>query len=184
MKAFVPLSTAAMQLIAVMAFAQGNNVVDPSQVAEAPHGLQVAQGQTAPAASETPAPADGKASRQKRRAANSELNKAGEFSRGGSSDAPERQKPLLAPTQETTSQDRSAVRAERRAEGAEAARGPQMGEGQVAPTARETPAWADRKASGQQRRAANSELNKAGELSRGGNSDAPEKQKPLPAPRP
>jgi hypothetical protein len=123
MKLFVPLSIAATQLVAVMAFAQGNNTVDPSQ---------------------------GKA----------------------------------RPTQETTSQERSAARAERRVEGAEAARGPQVAEGQTMPTARETPDRSDRKAANKQRRAANSDLNKAGKFSRGGSGDAPENQKPLLEPRP
>lgn len=109
MKLFVTLSIAATQLVAVMAFAQGNNTVDPSQ---------------------------GKA----------------------------------RPTQETTSQERSTARAERKVEGAEAARGPQIAEGQTAPTARETPARADRKASNQKRREANSELNKEGALPRGGSN--------------
>jgi len=109
MKLFVPLSIAAMQLVAVTAFAQGNNTVDPAQ---------------------------GKA----------------------------------RPTEATTPQQRSAARAERKVEGADAARGPQIAEGQTMPTARETPARSTRKAANKERRAANTELNKAGALPRGGNN--------------
>ena len=109
MNLFAPLTLAALQLVAVAAYAQGNNTVDPSQ---------------------------GKA----------------------------------RATQETTSQERSAARAERKAEGAAAARGPQIAEGQSTPTARETPAQSDRKEASKKRRAANSELNKAGALPRGGNN--------------
>lgn len=73
-------------------------------------------------------------------------------------------------TPATTSQERSAARAERKVEGAEAARGPQIAEGQSMPTARETPDRADRKISNAERRAANAQLNKAGLLPRGGNN--------------
>ena len=109
MKLLVPLSIAAMQLVSVNAFAQGNNTVDPSQ---------------------------GKA----------------------------------RATPPTTSQERSSARAERKVEGADAARGPQISEGQPMPTERATPARADRKAANKKRRAANSQLNKEGALPRGGNN--------------
>ena len=82
------------------------------------------------------------------------------------------------PTAPTTPAERSEARGERRGEGAAAARGPQIGEGQSQPTAAPKVSREDRKAANAKRRAATREANKAGQLSRGGNTDAPERQKP------
>ncbi|RZL86558.1 MAG: hypothetical protein EOP82_29490 [Variovorax sp.] len=82
------------------------------------------------------------------------------------------------PTAKTTPSERSEARGERRTEGAEAARGPQMGEGDPLPTAKPKVSAADRKSATEKRRAENRAANKAGELPRGGNADAPERQKP------
>ena len=81
------------------------------------------------------------------------------------------------PTARTTPAERSEARTDRRATGGEAARGPQMGEAQANPvTAPSKPPRADRKAAASQRRAANAAANKEGQFSRGGNTDAPERQ--------
>jgi hypothetical protein len=82
------------------------------------------------------------------------------------------------PVAKQTTASRAAGHAERKATGQEAAHGPQMGEGQSEPTATPKVSSADRKAANAKRRATVAEANKAGELSRGGNPDAPEKQKP------
>jgi hypothetical protein len=82
------------------------------------------------------------------------------------------------PVAKQTPDSRAAGRAERKTTGQEAARGPQIGEGQSEPTAAPKVSRADRKAANAQRRAAAREANKTGELARGGNADAPEKQKP------
>ena len=76
------------------------------------------------------------------------------------------------PTQETTSEERAAARSERRVEGGEAARGPQIGEAQTTPAAGPSPTVPreDRKAANEKRRAANSKANKAGDLPRGGSN--------------
>ncbi|MGO4391697.1 hypothetical protein AB4Z46_10125 [Variovorax sp. M-6] len=82
------------------------------------------------------------------------------------------------PTARTTPTERSEARTERRATGHKAARGPQMGEGQANPVAAPSQPRAERRAAASKRRAANTASNKAGQLPRGGNSDAPERQKP------
>lgn len=82
------------------------------------------------------------------------------------------------PTARTTPAERSEARTERRATGRKAARGPQMGEGQANPVTAPSQPRAERRAAASKRRAANTAANKAGQLPRGGNSDAPERQKP------
>ena len=81
------------------------------------------------------------------------------------------------PTAPTTATERSAARDARKTTGKQAARGPQMGEGQSQPVAGPKVASADRKTAASQRQAANRAANKAGQFSRGGNNDAPERQK-------
>jgi hypothetical protein len=81
------------------------------------------------------------------------------------------------PMAKQTPAERAAGRTERQTTGQEAARGPQMGEGQSIPAPTAKVSRKDRKAANAQRRATVAEANKAGELSRGGSSDAPEKQK-------
>lgn len=81
------------------------------------------------------------------------------------------------PTAPTTKSERTEARSARKAAGAKAARGPQIGEGQVQPVTGPKVSSADRKAAASKRRAANRAANQAGQLSRGGNNDAPEKQK-------
>ncbi|MDM0026186.1 hypothetical protein [Variovorax saccharolyticus] len=80
------------------------------------------------------------------------------------------------PTARTTPAERSDARTERRATGREAARGPQMGEAQANPVTAPSKPRADRKAAASKRRAANATANKQGQFSRGGNTDAPERQ--------
>ena len=70
------------------------------------------------------------------------------------------------------------ARTDRRAAGGQAARGPQMGEGQANPLTAPSQPRAERKAATAKRRSANAAANKAGKFSRGGNADAPERQKP------
>ncbi|KQX24439.1 hypothetical protein ACCC97_15415 [Variovorax sp. Varisp85] len=81
------------------------------------------------------------------------------------------------PTAPTTKAERAEARKERRADGAAAARGPQMQEGEVRPTTAPKMSREERRAAAAKRRAANREAMKAGQLSRGGSNDAPEKQK-------
>lgn len=81
------------------------------------------------------------------------------------------------PSARTTLQERSSARSARKVQGADAARGPQLGEGPGKPAARPALAAGDRKDAAARRRAVNSAANKAGQFSRGGNGDAPEKQK-------
>jgi hypothetical protein len=88
------------------------------------------------------------------------------------------------PTSKTTPTERGDARGERRVDGGEAARGPQMGEGESKPAAKAKLSREERRAAAEQRRAANRAANKAGELPRGGSGDAPEMQKPLLSPRP
>ncbi|MFM9925218.1 hypothetical protein VLK31_19655 [Variovorax sp. H27-G14] len=85
------------------------------------------------------------------------------------------------PTQATSPTERRDARAARRRTGVGAARGAQPGEGASEPE-RDAPlpprfSAAERKAAALQRSQANSAANKAGRFSRGGNGDAPEKQK-------
>jgi hypothetical protein len=87
------------------------------------------------------------------------------------------------PTPGTGATERAAARSARKVEGGEAARGPQIGEGDSKPEARAGLSSEERRAATVKRRAANRAANKAGEFARGGSTDAPEKQKPLPAPR-
>lgn len=81
------------------------------------------------------------------------------------------------PSAPTTRAERTEARKERRADGAAAARGPQMQEGEVRPTTAPKMSRADRRAAAEKRRAANRAAMKSGQLSRGGSGDAPEKQK-------
>lgn len=81
------------------------------------------------------------------------------------------------PVAPTTPAERSEARGERKTTGAAAARGPQIGEGQSQPTAAPKVSREDRKAANAKRRASTGQANKSGELSRGGNTDAPEQQK-------
>lgn len=80
------------------------------------------------------------------------------------------------PVAPTTRAERSEARGERKEAGAAAARGPQIGEGQPQPTAAPKVPREERKAAHAKRRAATREANQAGQLSRGGNADAPERQ--------
>jgi len=80
------------------------------------------------------------------------------------------------PTAPTTPAERSEARGERKEAGAAAARGPQIGEGQPQPAAAPKVSREDRKAANAKRRASTGQANKAGQLSRGGNTDAPERQ--------
>ncbi|MBB3178668.1 hypothetical protein [Variovorax sp. Sphag1AA] len=82
------------------------------------------------------------------------------------------------PVAPTTPAERSEARGERKDAGAAAARGPQIGEGQAQPTTAPKVSRSDRKSANAKRRAATKQANQAGELSRGGNTDAPERQKP------
>jgi len=82
------------------------------------------------------------------------------------------------PVARTTPAERSEARTDRRATGSNAARGPQMGEGQANPVTAPSQPRADRRSAAAKRRAANSAANKEGKFSRGGNNDAPERQKP------
>jgi hypothetical protein len=70
------------------------------------------------------------------------------------------------------------ARTDRRAAGGQAARGPQMGEAQANPLTAPSQPRAEREAAGAQHRSANAAANKQGSFSRGGNADAPERQKP------
>ena len=79
------------------------------------------------------------------------------------------------PAAKTTKAERSAARGERKTTGAEAARGPQMGEGQSEPEDAPKVSKSDRKAARAKRHADTSVAMKEGKLSRGGSSDAPEK---------
>lgn len=81
------------------------------------------------------------------------------------------------PTARTTPAERSDARTQRRASGSKAARGPQIGEGQANPVTAPSQPRADRRAAAAKRRSANTAANKEGQFSRGGSSDAPEKQK-------
>lgn len=81
------------------------------------------------------------------------------------------------PSAPTTRAERTEARKERRVDGAAAARGPQMQEGEVRPTTAAKMSRADRRAAAEKRRAANRAAMKSGQLSRGGSGDAPEKQK-------
>jgi Ni/Co efflux regulator RcnB len=81
------------------------------------------------------------------------------------------------PSAATTKAERTEARKERRADGAIAARGPQMQEGEVRPTTGPKTTREERKAAAAKRRAANSAAMKAGQLSHGGSGDAPEKQR-------
>lgn len=81
------------------------------------------------------------------------------------------------PVAKQTPAERAAGRTERKTTGAEAARGPQMGEGQSEPTATPKVSRKERQAAHAKRRAQVAEANKAGQLPRGGSNDAPEKQK-------
>ncbi|RZL88473.1 MAG: hypothetical protein EOP82_22950 [Variovorax sp.] len=83
-----------------------------------------------------------------------------------------------APTAKTTSAERASARTARQAQGSQAARGPQMGEVQKDPVAKPVVTKEERQAGAEKRRAANRSANKSGEFARGGNADAPEKQKP------
>lgn len=80
------------------------------------------------------------------------------------------------PTPMTTPAERATARKERKAEGSEAARGPQIGEAERRPTTGPRMSSAERKAADAKRRAANRAANKRGEFARGGNSDAPERR--------
>src|SRR5690349_18443241 len=82
------------------------------------------------------------------------------------------------PAAKTTPAERSEARTERRASGGQAARGPQMGEAQANPLTAPSHTRAERKAATAKRRSANAAANKEGKFSRGGNADAPERQKP------
>lgn len=79
------------------------------------------------------------------------------------------------PTARTTPEERSAARTDRMAEGAQAARGPQMGEAERRPTTAPRVSSAERKAANARRIAENRKANKSGEFARGGNADAPER---------
>jgi hypothetical protein len=81
------------------------------------------------------------------------------------------------PSSPTTRVERTEARKERRVEGAAAARGPQMQEGEVRATTGPKTTREQRRAASAKRRAANREAMKAGQMSRGGSGDAPEKQK-------
>ncbi|MFM9925371.1 hypothetical protein VLK31_20440 [Variovorax sp. H27-G14] len=81
------------------------------------------------------------------------------------------------PSAPTTRAERTEARKERRVEGAAAARGPQIQEGEIRPTTAPKMSRADKRAATSKRRAANREAMKAGQMSRGGSGDAPEKQK-------
>lgn len=80
------------------------------------------------------------------------------------------------PTPRTTPAERAEARGERRTAGADAARGPQISEGQSQPAAAPKMSREQRRAANAKRRAATREANQAGQLSRGGNADAPERQ--------
>lgn len=82
------------------------------------------------------------------------------------------------PVARTTPAERSEARTDRRATGGKAARGPQLGEGQANPVTAPSEPRAERRAAAAKRRAANSTANKEGKFNRGGNNDAPERQKP------
>lgn len=81
------------------------------------------------------------------------------------------------PSAPTTKAERTEARKERRVDGAAAARGPQIQEGEVRPTTAPKVSREERRAAAAKRRAANREAMKAGQLSHGGSGDAPEKQK-------
>ncbi|MDR6536293.1 Ni/Co efflux regulator RcnB [Variovorax soli] len=102
------------------------------------------------------------------------------FGQGGEAD-PAQAKARPAP--KTSATQRAAARNERKAEGAEAARGPQIGEGVSKPEPEVKVSSEERRAATAKRRATNRAANKAGAFSRGGNVDAPERQKPPVSPR-
>jgi hypothetical protein len=80
------------------------------------------------------------------------------------------------PVAPTTPAERSEARGERKESGAAAARGPQIGEGQPQPAAAPKVPREERRAAHAKRRAATGQANQAGQLPRGGNTDAPERQ--------
>jgi hypothetical protein len=73
-------------------------------------------------------------------------------------------------------EQRDAGRSQRKSGGQQAARGPQIGEGKDKPDPAAPVSTDQRKTASAQRRASAGAANKAGELSRGGNTDAPERQ--------
>lgn len=81
------------------------------------------------------------------------------------------------PSAPTTRAERTEARKERRMEGAAAARGQQIQEGEVRPTTGPKLTRDQRRAASAKRRAANRDAMKAGQMSRGGSNDAPEKQR-------
>jgi hypothetical protein len=81
------------------------------------------------------------------------------------------------PSSPTTKAERVEARKERKVEGAAAARGPQIQEGEVRPTTAPKLSKDERQAARAKRRGAARDAMKAGQLSRGGSGDAPEKQK-------
>jgi len=91
----------------------------------------------------------------------------------GEADAAQAKSP---PKAKVTGIQQAAARHVRKDDGREAARGPQMGEGPSRPEARPAMSREERKAAAARRLDANRAANKAGEFSRGGNVDAPEKQ--------
>ncbi|MBU1361681.1 MAG: hypothetical protein KKC79_09155 [Gammaproteobacteria bacterium] len=93
---------------------------------------------------------------------------------GGEADASQAKAP---PTARTTPKERVTARTTRNAEGRAAARGPQLTEGEVKPTAGATTTRAERRAAALDRYEASCAANRQGQLSRGGNSDAPECQR-------
>jgi hypothetical protein len=76
-----------------------------------------------------------------------------------------------------TRAERTEARKERRVEGAAAARGPQMQEGEIRATTGPRATREQRRAASAKRRAASREAMKAGQMSRGVSGDAPEQQK-------
>jgi hypothetical protein len=82
------------------------------------------------------------------------------------------------PVAKQTPEQRAAGKSGRRSSGQQAARGPQIGEGPDRPEATAPVSSEQRQSGTAQRRSSMRTANKAGELSRGGSTDAPEKQKP------
>jgi hypothetical protein len=80
------------------------------------------------------------------------------------------------PTPKTTPVERAAASKERKVEGSDAARGPQMGEAERRPTTGPRVTRTERRAADAERRAANRAANKRGDFARGGNGDAPERR--------
>jgi hypothetical protein len=81
------------------------------------------------------------------------------------------------PVAKQSPEQRAAGRSQRKSTGQQAARGPQIGEGPDRPEATAPVSSDQRKAATAERRASARAANKAGELPRGGDTDAPEKQR-------